>query len=94
MKRKKKAKPKSVVDLPAIDAWAATICRFCSANPQGARCRDCRARERRRYALLQAAAVLVRYNMSGNEEIEVEASVNDAELLLAEIEKREKEPQS
>ena len=47
------------------------------------------AKERRRYALLQAAAIL-RSNITLHSGHEIVA-VNQAEALLAEVEKREKE---
>jgi len=46
------------------------------------------AKERRRYALLQAAAVLVVYE-DEYQQYNIQASVDIAERLLAEIEKRE-----
>jgi len=49
---------------------------------------DKEAKERRRYALLQAAAVLVMYEVD-YEQHNIQASVDVAERLLAEIEKRE-----
>ncbi len=50
------------------------------------------AQERRRYALLQAAATIIMYDR--DEGYDYAASVDHAENLLAEIEKREKEAQS
>ncbi len=46
--------------------------------------------ERRRYALLQAAAQLAMYSGDEAHDLAVDASIDAAEALLAEIEEREK----